>query len=305
MATKVDAPTPEVATFLIGEAEVQRDLRQLARSEGLYREGISMLERAASGKRIGHEEALADIAGVLRQEQEFDEAARLYQKALDALATTSYLAGYGEQRSLYRATHARYYREYTEVLLELGQHELAFQALDGSRARTLREMLAETHVDVRQGADQSLLERQRRLQSMIHAKSEYRKQLSGSLQRDERLSAADAEIEDLVGQYEYVKAQLRVSSPNYAALTDPQPLAAAEIQGLLAANTLLLEYSFGDKHSYVWALTLSSLAVYELPRQATIEALAHRPYHLLTLRNRMTGAGAEKAPGRAGRGYEK
>src|SRR5260370_253484 len=194
MATKVDAPTPEVATFLIGEAEVQRDLRDLARAEGLYREGLSMLERAVSGKSIAHAEALADLAGVLGQEQQFDEAARLYQKALDALATTSYLAG---------------------------------------------------------------------------------------------------------------NVELRVSSPNYAALTEPQPLAAAEIQGLLGANTLLLEYSLGDEHSYVWALTGSSLAVYELPRQATIEALAHRLYHLLTLRNRMTGAGAEKAPGRAGRGYEK
>jgi CHAT domain-containing protein len=87
-------------------------------------------------------------------------------------------------------------------------------------------------------------------------------------------------------QYQQVEAQLRANSPAYAALTQPQKLGVSEIQGLLDANTLLLEYSLGDERSYVWAVTDNSLNAYILPKRGEIEAVARRVYDLLTLNNR-------------------
>ena len=45
------------------------------------------------------------------------------------------------------------------------------------------------------------------------------------------------------------------ASPGYAALAQPQPLSAAEIQALLDPDTLLLAYALGEERSYLWAVT--------------------------------------------------
>jgi CHAT domain-containing protein len=49
---------------------------------------------------------------------------------------------------------------------------------------------------------------------------------------------------------------------------------------LLDDDTLLLEYSLGEERSYLWAVTRDSLASYELPKLAEIEAAARRFYSL-------------------------
>jgi len=280
MARKAGAPAAEIARFRFGEAEVQKDRRDFIKAEELYRQGLSLLEKTIP-RSIAYAEAMAQLAGVLHQEKRLEDAAQLYDKALEILARTSHLAGYGKERSLYRATHSEYPYEYAEVLLEMGRQDLAFQILDASHAQTLREMLLETQVDVRQRGNPALLKRQRILRSLIRAKSEYQTHLASNVNGHEQVSAVDGEIDDLVAQYEEVSAQLRVRSPDYAALTDPQPLSLKDIQELLDDDTLLLEYALGKEHSYVWAVTRNTLSVHELPTRTEIEKLARNVYELL------------------------
>src|SRR5262249_20886461 len=72
-------------------------------------------------------------------------------------------------------------------------------------------------------------------------------------------------------------------SPAYAALTQPQVLSAKDVQEqLLDADTLLLEYSLGQERSYVFAVTPTSLAAYELPKRDEIESAVRNVYDLLT-----------------------
>ncbi|HVR95504.1 MAG TPA: CHAT domain-containing protein [Thermoanaerobaculia bacterium] len=74
----------------------------------------------------------------------------------------------------------------------------------------------------------------------------------------------------------------RADDPRYAALTEPRPWRAAEIQReLLDRDTLLLEYRLGEERSFLWAVTPASLTTYELPRRAEIEQLAGRVFGLL------------------------
>ncbi len=47
-----------------------------------------------------------------------------------------------------------------------------------------------------------------------------------------------------------MEADIRVNSPGYAALMQPHSLGTKEIQQLLGANTLLLEYAVGESRSY-------------------------------------------------------
>ena len=80
---------------------------------------------------------------------------------------------------------------------------------------------------------------------------------------------------------------------SYAALTQPHPLTAREIQEqVLDSDTILLEYALGEERSYLWAVTPTSLRSYTLPKRSVVNEQARLVYELMTERNR----GEEKEP---------
>lgn len=293
IAEKVDAPSRDRASFFIGLAAVLREQRDFSGAEHLYRQSLAIIESEDPGS-ADRVTTLANLAGTVYQQNRLDEAAQLYHQALNTLENRAFhLGGVQETRSLYRAEHARYYQEYTGLLIAQGHPEQAFEVLEGSRARTLLEMLAHADVDVEQGADPVLRERERKLRQMLNAKAEYRIRIVAGNHTDQQTAVVDKEIENLLLEQQEVEAQLRTISPAYASLTQPQKLDVPEIQKLLKSNTLLLEYSLGEERSYVWAVSDNSFKLYVLPKRAEIEAAARRVYDLLTLRNRLANRTAE------------
>jgi CHAT domain-containing protein/Tfp pilus assembly protein PilF len=275
----------ETARFLIGLGYVARDRGGFVKAGEYYRRALAIMEKEAPAS-LNHAETLADLAQATLRQGQLDAAAQLYRQALAALENrTSHLGGIEEDRSRYRSIHAGYYTEYVGVLLKQGQLELAFQMLEGSRARTLLETLSHDHINIREGMDVVLLDREHTLQRLLEAKSQYRIRLLNSRHTEKQLSAIDAELAELFEQHRVVEEEIRVKSPKYAALTQPQPLSVKEIQQLLDPATTLLEYSLGEDRSFVWVVGQDSVAAYELPKRATIESLAHRAYQLLTARN--------------------
>lgn len=63
---------------------------------------------------------------------------------------------------------------------------------------------------------------------------------------------------------------------------EAQALKLKEIQAQLDADTLLLEYAFGEERSYLWAISKDSLASYELPKEELIDQIAREVYEMLT-----------------------
>ena len=291
IAAKVEAPAPDLAHLLTGQADVLRDRGEYRKSEEFYRRALAIVEKSDPGS-IDQAEILAELAGTLRHQGQMDAAAELYPKALAALeGRTIHLGGVEEDRSRYRAWYVSYYKGYIDTLLQQGRPEQAFEVLEGSRARTLVEMLARAHINLTQGADRAILERERKLQRALEAKTELRIRLVTSEHTEDQISQLDREIDDLLGQEKDAEAQLRLESPNYAALTEPRQLNASEIQALLDENTLLLEYALGEGHSRLWAVTSKSLIAYDLPPKAEIETAARDVYTLLTFRAREVSAG--------------
>jgi CHAT domain-containing protein/Tfp pilus assembly protein PilF len=273
--------SPSITRFLVGLGYVERDRGDFQKAAEYYRSALTIMEKVAPTS-LDHAETLADLAGALRGQQQLDVAAQVYKQALGEMENkTARLGGVDEDRSRYRAQHDRYYREYVDVLVAQGQPTLAFQVLEGSRARTLFEVLSRANINVRGEVNLSLIDSERKLQQLRNAKSAYRLRLLSDKHTNEQVAAVDKEIHDLLDQYQQVEAEIRVKSPGYAALTQPQPLGAKEIQQLLDANTLLLEYSLGEARSYVWAVSEGSLVAYELPKRAEIETAARHVYELL------------------------
>ena len=166
-----------------------------------------------------------------------------------------------------------------------GFDALALQNSERAHARSLLEMLSESHVEIRKGADPLLIEKERTLSEHINAKAQRRIQLFGQKGAEAQIAALNNELNELEAEYEQVQATIRKASPAYAALTQPQPLGLKEIQSQLDQGTMLLEYSLGEERSYVWAVTQNSLKTHELPKREQIEHAARRVYELLTARS--------------------
>src|SRR4029453_5431184 len=85
----------------------------------------------------------------------------------------------------------------------------------------------------------------------------------------------------LTNEFRQVQAQIRQTSPRYAALTQPASLSLKEIQQqVLDDDPLLLEFALGEEHSYLRAVTPTSVTSYELPMRAKIEENARRVHNL-------------------------
>jgi CHAT domain-containing protein/Tfp pilus assembly protein PilF len=275
----------DVAILVGNLGDLYRKKGDLGRAEQLHRQALVIREKLAPGSRE-LAESLAAVGSILREEQQLDEATQLYARAVNVLENqTALLGGSEEVRSSFRASHSDIYTDYVDLLLIQKQPEQAFGVLERSRARTLMEMLAAARVDIRKGADPVLLEQERSLQESLTAKSERRLQLLGEKNTEKQVAALEKEIAGLDKQYQGIEEQLHLNSPAYIALTQPQPLSTTEIQHLLDADTVLLEYLVAENGSHVFVVTSAGVNVYDLPKQADIESAAKVVYGAWSTRN--------------------
>ena len=230
--------------------------------------------------------ALKGIAVVERDRGQETEARERIESALSRIESMHAVMVSSDLRTSYLASAQRYYEFEIDLLMRMHRAAAALEVSERARARDLLELLGEARVDIREGVDPALLERERSLQERLNAKAESQTQMLNRKHTDEQVAAFRKEIDELLAQYRDVEAQIRTSSPRYAALTQPAPLTAREIQQLLDPDTVLLEYGLGEEHSYLWLVTPNSIEGFSLPARATIEAAARKVYELLTERNR-------------------
>jgi CHAT domain-containing protein/tetratricopeptide (TPR) repeat protein len=239
--------------------------------------------------------AAAALEGSARAEQQRGNlaAARKHiEESLALIETVRSRSSSLEMRASYRATVENAYEFYVDVLMQQhvkepsrGYDAQALQASERARARSFLERLSEAKIDIRQGVDASLIEKERDLTRVLNAKAQREMQVKLRKGGNEELAALQKEISGLEEEYQQVQAAIRKSSPQYAALTQPQPIGLREIQQQLDPTTVLLEYSLGAERSYLWAVTPDSLKTYVLPKREEVEKVAREVYEALTARS--------------------
>ena len=245
------------------------------------------LERATADQ-TGEAATLYATARVHRDLDQLDQARAEIETALDLIEAMRTKVSSQELRASYLASKQDYYEFYIDLLMRMdsrqpkeGYAALALRANERTRARSLLEVLTEAGADIRQGVDPVLLERERATHQRLNAKAERLTRIRNGKHPEED-AEAKKEIELLLTDYQEAQAAIRVSSPRYAALTQPRPLSLKEIQQqVLDPDTLLLEYSLGSKRSYLWAVTTTLIDSYELPNRADIETAARAVHELL------------------------
>jgi CHAT domain-containing protein len=262
--------------------------------QGDQTRAIEAAERAAAlARKIGDPETLwtarTTSGEAYRRTGQYAQSLQAFEEAIATIESLRSNFTGQDVRATYFATVRKPYESYVDLLMQLhkqnpdkGHDGLALQASERGRARTLLEALAESRADIRRGVEPALLERERTLQQQLNARAEQQVKLLGGKHTDEQAAGLQKEIDALAADYQEVEAQIRGSSPRYAALTQPAPLTLKEIQALLDGDTLLLEYALGEERSYVWAVTPTSISSFELPKRTEIENAVRSAVGLLS-----------------------
>lgn len=240
----------------------------------------ALIEFGAIGDRADEALSLETIARAESDRGHLPAARSRMEEALRLTEENRGATNSDQLRASFFATRQDSYAFYVDLLMRMGDTEAALQANERSRARSLLDMLAASGTDIREGVDSKLLARERDISDRLNAKGARLLPLLG--RDDPQAAALSAEIRDLQSEYQDVEAAIRSASPRYAALTQPAPLTLAEIRRqVLDPDTLLLEYSLGEKQSWLWTVSTDQLHAFALPPRASIEAQATRVYELL------------------------
>jgi CHAT domain-containing protein len=237
--------------------------------------------------------ALEGRARVQAQLGNLSESRGDIEESLSLIETVRARSGSQQVRASYLASRETAYDFYIDLLMRLHKQDPkadydaeALQAVERGRARSLLELLNEAPADIEKGVSADLVRREREIRHSINAKAQRQIQLTAQNGNKQEIETFNKEIRALEAEYQQVQVAIRKASPAYASLTQPQPLGLKEIQQLLDPNTVLLEYSLGEKQSYVWVVTHDSLTTFDLlSSRDAIESLAQQAYRSLTARS--------------------
>ncbi len=241
----------------------------------------SLAVRREVGDITGESTALYNLAFVERERGNLFEARSLIESAIKIIESVrASLASQDLRESFFALTQDMYHFQ-IDLMMRLhikqptqGFDALALQSSENARARSLLDILAQARSDIRQGIEPALLERERDLQKQINAKDKERRKAKLAQQ----IEASDKDIQKLIDQYQELQTEIILKSPRYAALTQPKLADLKEIQQLLDADTLLLEYSLGKDASYLWVVAQNSIKTFVLPKRQDIETKARAFY---------------------------
>jgi CHAT domain-containing protein/tetratricopeptide (TPR) repeat protein len=282
--------------YLLNESG--RALQRLGRrDEALNALGEALTIHQQTRDRFGERDALSGLARVERDRGNLEEAFRFSRRSVDLDELTLTEMTSAELRTTFVAAEQDKYELLIDVLQRrhvadpAGGHDIAaLEVSERARARALLDSLRDARVNLREGIAPALLDRERVLQTQLTDASADLSRLFGRKGRDDAIAAAVQKVDRLTAEYQQVQAHIRRESPHYAALTQPQPLAAREIQqSVLDEDTVLLEFAMGEERSWLWAVTPQSTNSVELPPRHVIESAARSLYERLTARQRRRG----------------
>ena len=227
--------------------------------------------------------SLYGIARVERRQNRLENARDTIVKAIEKVETFRTRMTSHQLRINYFAARRDFYELEIDIRMRLyyrtrsrTELELAFFASERARARNLLDLLNESRTDIRQGVDARLLELERTQIAQLREKRWQLQTLAGRKHSKEERNTLETELQALARSFDETQTEIRKRSPQYAGLTQPQPLKLSEIQQLLDDNTILLEYALGEEQSYLWVVSADDIQPFILPARTKIEKAAEK-----------------------------
>jgi len=226
------------------------------------------------------------LAGTLAQEGKAQEAIVLYAATVDQLEKLRRNVGTFQLASAFLAKSSDVYHSVVNLLAERSRDEppagaLAYRYLEMGRARSFIDMLVESGIDIRTGADPELLRQEKFLLARISSISSTILTELRAGSPPEHIQALREKLQSTETDYHRLQIELKEKCPEYARLYYPEPLTAEQVQQMLEPDAALLEYSVSKDQCYLFALTRGDLQVFPLPPEAEIRRATEKFRELL------------------------
>lgn len=230
-ALKLAAPIPVVEATLAA----QRGLGELAIRGGDFKAALANLESAAR-----------DIESIRSR-----------------IPTADLKTDFGTE-------NAKLYEDLVYVLAQMDRREpgrgwdrKAFEYAERGRARAFLDLLSESRAQITKG----LSAEQRQQRTGLEA--ELSRSIKALMEHDTEVNRRAArKAETALGDW---ITSIRITNPSYQGLIYPQPIGAAEaVKRAGRMRLTALEYTLGDRESYLWVVTQGQIRLFRLPGRASI-----------------------------------
>lgn len=208
-----------------------------------------------------------------------DEAIALLKDSIGIIEKLRSKLLQAEQKSAYLQNKIEVYEDLISLLYQTSQNVEAFNYEQRAKARSFLDLLEESRaaVNITQGVDPDLLEREREIQAKLsNVQLKLDAERSRPKKDENRIAGFEKERDRIYRDYEELKAEIRSRNPRYAELKYSDPAQLSEIQNLLDGDTLLLEYLLGDHESFLFAITKDQYEMFKLPAREEIEKRVER-----------------------------
>jgi len=236
----------------------------------------------------GQAEALHTLSDAYQKFGKPGEALRYARLSVAALERARGRVVNPELRAFYLAARRNYYEFLAGLLIERYFHDgdprFAEEALvvsEQARARTMIDLLHEASVEINTGAESGLHAKQRYLIVTLSRLRYQRDKFIDEDSNSDRLNKTLADLARIENDLNLLDLEIRIKNPRIAAMASPATLEVEQIQKMLSADSILLQYLLGDTESYVWKVTSDTVDVVRLPDRDSIEDMAQRVHQLL------------------------
>jgi CHAT domain-containing protein/Tfp pilus assembly protein PilF len=267
------------ATTLNNMGSISNALGEKSKALKFYNQ--SLLISRTVGNHSVTATTLSNIANLYRGQNKLTDALKNINAAIELIESLRSALKNDALKTSYFASVQDYYQLKTDILMKLHQQQpnkgydaQALETTDQSRARVLRELLIQANANINKDVLPERLKQEQALNQTIDAKETQLVQFSSQPNKASQLPALNQEITALYAQRDDLKNTIRATNPAYANLQYPKPTTLKEIQQQLDPDTLMLQYSLGEKESYLWVIGQTTLKTYILPKRTDIEKTA-------------------------------
>jgi len=240
------------------------------------------------GDRLNESATLYALGVLALQQNNFTPAEDYLRRSIEATENIRRVSTSSDLMAAFSATVHERYQTYADCLMRQREKApgqrlevRAFETSELARGRALAELLRATQTVP--GIDRGLGEQEKLIRQSLKTKEDYKITLLGTQYKKPELDSLQHEIERLETDLKAITESIRRRYPAYDQMTQPTAWDLEQIQQQLLSDdqTVLLEYSLGAEKSYVWAVTRTGIASYELPPEAEIAAATRNVYELL------------------------
>jgi len=223
-----------------------------------------------------------DLARLQRRQDRLPEALSEIETAIAILEAVRSDISEDRLRTSFFASRRPYYDFWVDLLMELerrqpgqGYKGKALRASEKGHARGLLDLLSQGRIELTRGIDPGLRKREAEVNArlsqiqnfLVEERSDVRKE------RAPYIETLKARLQEAAREQRDVEAEIQAKYPLYYQLRYPSPLEPGDVQRLLPSpDSALLEYSLGERGSYLFVVTAEGLTSY--PLSLSMEAIS-------------------------------